>query len=410
MSDDPARSIRHGLFLWPGLSRGGTFFYVAVLTTYAVATITSIVSGPHQAPDQMMVLARQILHGHLDSPAFQGLPDSVEIAGRYYMAIGPLQVLPYLPFVLLRPLQGWSAWIASFVCGSAAAILALPLARLYGARGAAAYWVATFAAFGSLLLLVSASGNFYYLAHAESFLALTVFLIEWAGRRRPVVLGSAMAFSFLARPTTLLAVVPFACILMWEHREAIFSAFRSAVVIGIPIAVAIAAYGWFNWARFGSPLESGYAISYLYDPSLVLRRQLGLFSIVQVPENLRLAFLAPFQPLGHFPFFTANPYGLSMLLVSPALLTAAWAGVHDRGAQLLWIAAGMVAIPVFMYYGGGYYQYGFRYSMDFTPFLIALVAMGSSKWKGLPERLLIVLSIVSVTYGMAWNELPALRH
>jgi hypothetical protein len=168
-------------------------------------------------------------------------------------------------------------------------------------------------------------------------------------------------------------------------------------------------YGWFNWVRFGSPLQAGYAISYLPQPGLDPRRALGLFSVLQIPENLRLAVLAPFDTMGKFPYLTANPYGLSMLLVSPALLTALWAGFKERSAQLMWIAAALVAVPVFLYYGGGYIQYGFRYSLDFTPFLVVLVAMGSSRWKGRLERLLIVASVASVTYGVLWHNIPQLQ-
>src|SRR5450756_1366265 len=68
--------------------------------------------------------------------------------------------------------------------------------------------------------------------------------------------------------------------------------------------------------------------------------------------------------------------------------------VPDRARRrgigpLEWLAraAAIVAVPVFLYYGGGANQYGFRYSLDFTPFLIALVAAGSARWNGWPERL-----------------------
>jgi len=162
-------------------------------------------------------------------------------------------------------------------------------------------------------------------------------------------------------------------------------------------------YCWFNWVRFGSPLESGYSISYISQPSLVDRRAIGLFSIRQVPENLRLALLALPGTMDNFPFFVPSRWGMSMLLVSPALLTSAWAGFRDRTAQLLWIAAALVAVPVFLYYGGGFVQYGFRYSLDFTPFLVALMAIGSRRWVGWPERLLVVASIGSVYFGVLWG-------
>jgi hypothetical protein len=349
-----------------------------------------------------MLLAERALGGHLDSAAFKGVVDSVEVDGRYYLALGPLQLLPYLPFAAVPALRGVGDYIASLAFGIPAAWLSLPLARAYGARGAAAYWIAIFTAFGSLLWFVSVFGNMYYIAHAESFLALTVFLLEWANRRRPIVLGAMLGVSFLARPTTVLAAVPFGLVLLWQRRATLPEAARSTVIFGLPVAAAIGVYGWFNWVRFGSPLESGYAISYLNQPILEARRAMGVFSIAQVPENIRLFLLAGFDRISNYPYIAPNRFGLSMLLVSPALLASIWAGFRDRSALLLWLAAALVAVPVFLYYGGGYVQYGFRYSLDFTPFLVALMAMGSRRWIGWPEKILIVASICSVAFGIIW--------
>jgi hypothetical protein len=123
---------------------------------------------------------------------------------------------------------------------------------------------------------------------------------------------------------------------------------------------------------------------------------------VQIPENVKLAFFQLPNRIDHFPFFGPSPYGMSMLLVSPALLTSLWAGFRDRTAGLLWAATAFVAVPVFLYYGGGYVQYGFRYSLDFTPFLVALMAIGSRRWIGWPERFLVLASIASVLVGIYW--------
>ena len=393
---------------WNRLSRGDLLFCVSVVVVYSVAMLASIY-WRHLPTDRMMTLAEQALTGRLDSDTFKGTVDSVDMGGRYYLAVGPLQLLPYLPFALFHVLHALAGRIVGIAFGIPAALLALPLARAYGARGSAAYWVAGFVAFGTLLFYVSVFGDLYYLAHAESFLALTIFLLEWACRRRPAVLGACLAFSFLARPTTALAALPFGIALLWQKRDSVGRVVTAAVAFALPIGLALAVYGWFNWVRFGSPLQAGYAISYLPQPGLDPRRALGLFSVLQIPENLRLAVLAPFDTMGKFPYLTANPYGLSMLLVSPALLTALWAGFKERSAQLMWIAAALVAGPVFLYYGGGYIQYGFRYSLDFTPFLVVLVAMGSSRWKGRLERLLIVASVASVTYGVLWHNIPQLQ-
>jgi hypothetical protein len=383
------------------LVRPELIFGLAVVVAYLAATTLEItLSG--LGPSRMMLLAERALGGHLDSAALKGVVDSVEVDGRYYLALGPLQLLPYLPFAAVPALRGVGDYIASLAFGIPAAWLSLPLARAYGARGAAAYWIAIFTAFGSLLWFVSVFGNMYYIAHAESFLALTVFLLEWANRRRPIVLGAMLGVSFLARPTTVLAAVPFGLVLLWQRRATLPEAARSTVIFGLPVAAAIGVYGWFNWVRFGSPLESGYAISYLNQPILEARRAMGVFSIAQVPENIRLFLLAGFDRISNYPYIAPNRFGLSMLLVSPALLASIWAGFRDRSALLLWLAAALVAVPVFLYYGGGYVQYGFRYSLDFTPFLVALMAMGSRRWIGWPEKILIVASICSVAFGIIW--------
>jgi hypothetical protein len=393
---------------WHRLSGGDLLFCLAVIAAYVIALAVSI-HWRHFPTDRMMTLAEQAIKGQLDSDAIKGTVDSVDIGGRYFLAVGPLQLLPYLPFALLGVFQNVAGHIIGIAVGIPTALLALPLARAYGARGRAAYWVAGFAACGTLLLFVSVFGDFYYLAHAESFLALTLFLIEWAGRRRPAVLSACLAVSFLARPTTVLAAVPFGLALLWQRRETLSRLASTVAGFAIPTGFAIAVYGWFNWLRFGSPFEAGYAISYVIDPALEARRQLGVFSIVQIPENIRLALFALPQRIDHFPFFTADRFGMSMLLVSPALVTSAWAGIRDRSAQLLWTAAAIVAIPVFLYYGGGANQYGFRYALDFTPFLIALVALGSSRWKGWPEHVLIVASVASIAYGVLWHSMVYLQ-
>ncbi|HEX7591088.1 MAG TPA: hypothetical protein VF375_03985 [Candidatus Limnocylindrales bacterium] len=385
-----------------GRPRHGALLYAfAVLVAYVVATALAIKFHGLSA-DRLMVVADQALHGRLDSNTFQGTVDSVEVGGRYYLALGPLQLAAYLPFAAVPELQRVGGYVTGLLFGIPAAWLALPLARAYGARGSVAYWIAGFTAFGSLLFWTSVFGVPYYLAHAEAFLALTLFLLEWAGRRRPGLLGLCLGIAFLARPTIVLAAIPFGAMLLWARRAELGAMARDALAFGLPIAGAVALYGWFNWIRFGSVLESGYSISVLQVPWLQEARAQGLFSPWHIPANVYFGLLEPPDFTVHFPFMAPNACGLSMLLVSPALLTAWYAGFRDRTARLLWVAAAIVALPVFLYYGGGVVQYGFRYSLDFTPFLIALMAMGSERWRGRREKALVLASVGSLLIGIWW--------
>ena len=70
---------------------------------------------------------------------------------------------------------------------------------------------------------------------------------------------------------------------------------------------------------------------------------------------------------------------------------------------MLWGAAILTAIPVFLYYGGGgAATYGYRYAMDFVPFLFALVAIALRERFGNLEKVLIGLSVAFVCYGYVW--------
>jgi hypothetical protein len=371
---------------------------VAVALGYVGLTI-AFVMLVHGADDRMMVLAERITQGRLDDPGFAGTVDSVTVGGRSYVAVGPLQVVPYLLFVPFPALHHVASFVIGVTVGAAAAFTALPLVRAYGATGQSAMWIAACTAFGTLLLFVSVEGDFYYLAQAESFLLLELFLLEWAGRRRPPRLGIALGLSFLARPTTLLAAIPFGLVLIWRSRSRI----AAASGIALPIGLALVGYGLFNAARYGSPLESGYGIATVWTARLSALRARGLFSYLHIPENLRLAVLALPQSTGRFPFIAPDPNGMSMLLVSPALLMALRAKVQPGDGLVLWAAVALIAVPVFTFYGGGAVQYGYRYSLDFTPFLIALMAMGARGGIGWRGRGLIAFGIFSVVLGCLWR-------
>jgi hypothetical protein len=97
---------------------------------------------------------------------------------------------------------------------------------------------------------------------------------------------------------------------------------------------------------------------------------------VHVPTNLALFVGGGFGIRDAFPWLVPSSEGQSILLTTPALLVAVNAGFRGRLNQMLWGAAMLTAIPVFLYYGGGGgATYGYRYAMDFIPFLFALVAI-----------------------------------
>ena len=235
-----------------------------------------------------------------------------------YQVISPLPIFPYLVFVPVPGLWESSRWIISTGFGIIAAWMTLPLARRYGPGGPATWWLAALGAFGTLLWTLSVSGNFYYLAHVEATAFALAALLEWRGRRRPWVIGLAIALASLARPTLLLAAIPFAVALIASSGRRLWT----AASFGLPLALAIAATALYDFVRFGSPLETGYGTSVLVRESLLQQRAKGVFSLRHLLDNLGLLLTRGFDFRERFPWLVPDPNGHSILLTSPGLLIA----------------------------------------------------------------------------------------
>jgi hypothetical protein len=102
--------------------------------------------------------------------------------------------------------------------------------------------------------------------------------------------------------------------------------------------------------------------------------------------------------------------GTSLLLSSPAFLLAplAWRPIRrlniDRATAGATIAVVAIAIANLMHFSQGWVQFGYRFSNDFVPFALILVALGASRLGRLwPVLLLVAASIAINFWGTMWG-------
>jgi len=120
-----------------------------------------------------------------------------------------------------------------------------------------------------------------------------------------------------------------------------------------------------------------------------------------------LALLRPSCPVA-----TPSPYGMSILLTSPAYLlipyivAVAWRKRVVMGAVL---AVAAIAIVDLMHFSQGWVQFGYRFSNDFAPFALVLVTLGIA-WLSTKGRAfafvavpLVALSILVNAWGVYWG-------
>ena len=177
---------------------------------------------------------------------------------------------------------------------------------------------------------------------------------------------------------------------------------RPAAALALGFAPAALIGLWYNWARFGSPLESGYYLATL-PAFLEAQRAKGLFSLVHLPANMNLFLLRLPSARSVFPFFEPDGFGTSVLFTSPGLFYALRAPFRDPRAVALGVTFLLVMLPNLLYYGGGWLQFGFRYALDAIPFAIALAGMAAAR-NPLPPwaKALITFGVAVGIGGLYW--------
>ena len=134
------------------------------------------------------------------------------------------------------------------------------------------------------------------------------------------------------------------------------------------------------------------------------QRAIGLFSVAHIPMNLEYFLFHLPRPSPDPPFFQPDGLGMSVLLTSPGLLFAIRA--DWRRARTWWLAGAAVAvlIPTLLYYGGGWLQYGYRYFLDSTPFVVALCGLAAVHQGriGVGWKLLILMGTAVGAAGIYW--------
>ncbi len=388
------------------ISPGRVVLALAFASFLGVLCVWNVRLGSEQ---QFTHLARSFLHGQLaflDSPG--SWADTTPHDGRYYWPLGPLPAVVLMPFVWLADgagvvfRQGYlQPLLVLLVLGLVARI-----ARRIGYSREDAGYLAFGFAFSTAFLGVGMWPWSWYFSQVVTSVLLFAAIDEMLGHRRPARLGVFFALALATRSTAALGIVwPILDIL--DARETWNRRFRSLATLAMPIAAMLGLLALYNYGRFGNPFEQGYAAQ-IIPPHAAAARAYGLLSLAHVPGNLYHLLLAAPVPIRHddasfvlgYPFVAANPWGMSIAITSPCLLCLFGLRLRDATSRRLLLTVVMIATPLVLYYGIGYRQFGYRYSLDFVPFLYVLLLLAWREQRGdLTTRfktLLVVSALINL--------------
>lgn len=356
-------------------------------------------------------LAASFLDGRLDlGSGLERIDEPSHYRGRDYLPLGPAPALLLVPCVAAARVLGASflqGWL-NFSLAAAAFAVASGLARRLGASQKDAFLLAFALTFASPFVAVAALPISNYFAHVVVSLLLLLALHEYFGRRRFAWIGACLGLALASRLSAGLGAAFFLAAIALDAGPASRKA-RQALALLAPLAVAGALLLLYNEVRFDDPFETGYAFQSVPDPVQLRARSYGLTSLVHVPGNLYYALLSLPLPVFAegtrsvlvYPWFRPDPWGMSLLVTSPWLLHLMGASPRRPVERLLLATSALVAAALLPTWSMGYAQFGYRFALDFLPFLWSALVLGLVRRHGrLPPgfKALVLASAVTTFY------------
>ena len=323
--------------------------------------------------------------------------------GRFCVAYPPLPAVLGMPLV---PLFGSAVGqgLVSQACGGASAgVLYLALRALGTPRGVAIAGTVLSLA-GTTLLFSSVDARAWYAAHGVAVLFTALALLLAARGERGWLIGAAIGLAALARLPVAAAFPALALLATRRNGQPFAPTLLRVVAGGAPFA---ALYLGYNLLRWGTVIDAGYGALTVDD----FYYQHGLFSPLYIPRHLYAIFLeAPEFVDGDWAFLRFRIIGMSLFFTTPAFLWI-FGGLRrlraDPALGAVALAAGLALLPDILHGTVGFAQFGYRFSLDAQPFLVALALAGDARtprgWRPRPSVLFLCAAALSVAvnvYGL----------
>lgn len=363
---------------------GGIFLGVALVGfLYSMVRVVAMDDGGQGNLAAQQALA--FVDGHLDLRSLaKPLHDTAVVDGRYYSAFPPFPAVLLIPFVIIFGLSGTKSIFLCFLLAAISGFVLFRLMQVLGLKRDLAVWLTAAFFLGTgywFLMLGGRSVYMYGQVVAVTFTILSLYLLL---KPKPLIVlsGLCLGLAFLSRQMTVYVLI-FLVVYLWitvadrDWRKLV----RPLTYLLLPFVACVLTYFAFNFARFGSPLETGYRYIMLGGFLQARVDAHGLFSLAYLPFNVVSMFLNGFQLEFGGSTLTEieriSPWGTSILLASPFVLMA----FYSKGDKTLragaWIAVAMALLHTLCYYNNGWVQVNTnRFALDFMPLLMVLCATG----------------------------------
>ena len=377
------------------------FSLFSLYSTYLYLTV-----GQRGFDKVLISLSYQFVNGHIALPIYN-LPirDISAYYNNFYVYFGPLSSILLMPFAFFfkdsfpQVTIGVGSMITSFIA-------VYFISKKFKFSSLDSLWLSLFFVISTVLFSSSVINITAYQVEALGVPFILLAIWAYLAKKHPLLIGLFIGLATMTRLTLMLAVVFF----FFELIQKRFS-IKQFLIMLIPIILALSLLGAYNNRRFHSIFETGYNYNIsIRDLPIGANLKYGDASMMHIPTNLySFLFMSP-EPLLKdpddgfvlkFPYLKLNPWGAAIWFTSPLfllLLCRFRKGIYTLSAGMASIA---LALPVFLWYSIGYAQIGYRYTLDFLPFIFLLLIPSLSPKL---SKTAITLIIIGVIFNCVYTD------
>ncbi|OGM26871.1 hypothetical protein A3D00_03215 [Candidatus Woesebacteria bacterium RIFCSPHIGHO2_02_FULL_38_9] len=356
------------------------------------------------------LLARSFLDGKLffiNEPLHKWI-DTAFFGNHHYWPLGPFPTVILMLPVFLFSFFGkffYQGYLQFFIV-LAVFILVYKISQKLKYSNSDSFFLTFGFSFSSAFLGVSILSWSWWFTQVVTTLLLFLAIHEYLNKKRYLLIGTIFGFIAATRLSALPPVAFFFLEILLGSKKLFTSKLKSFFFLFIPILISLMLLAGYNYQRFGNIFEQGYNYQILLTESLSKAREYGIFSLAHLPTNLYYFLLSVPLPIfrdgvSHvlkFPFVMADPWGMSIFITSPYFIYLFFLKYKDKISKLFLVSIFLTALPILLYYGVGFRQFGYRYSLDFLPFLFWLLIRNyNSKYKKLSNKFKILVLISAFT-------------
>lgn len=377
-----------------GLLKNAGFLFLFTLIVYALSY-----KGEGVHLNYFVLLSDAFLHGRLyllDNPPW--LNELVKWHGYYFVVYPPMPAVMLMPFVYFFGVSFPQPFFSILLGAINVSLSYLVFLKIFHKKSIA-LWMSLLFSFGAMQWYHAEVGSAWYVAHIVALFFLWLTLLEIFTRQRLFLIGLLIGCAYLARLPTILTL---SFVLFFLHHKFIDLhnkklIFKNLFLLVLGLFPAILFNCMYNYLRFGVIYDIAYTLLPILNEPWY---QNGLFSIKNIPIHLLEIFFAPPIFKATFPFVIPSLGVMSLLFVTPAFFLIIFAKFKQKIIFSSLLTSSVVALPSLMHGSSGFTQFGYRFALDYLPFLLILTGSGLQNNIKFWAKLLIILSILVNLWGV----------